>query len=58
MKYFKRLKTGVDVRSLLEEIASHPDPWAINAGRQDKIKVQREAQSILPSAGSSASLLP
>lgn len=46
MRYFKRIKTDVNVQPLLGEIACHPNPWDISTGRQDKIKVQREAHSI------------
>lgn len=46
MKYFKLMKRHVDVQSLLDEIAQYPDPWKLSVGRQSKIKVQRESQSI------------
>lgn len=46
MRHFRRMKSGVNVAFLLEEIASVPNAWELNTGRQDKIKVQREAQAI------------
>jgi hypothetical protein len=46
MRYFKRMKSDVDVRSLLEEIRSVPDAWSLNTGRRNKIAVQREADAI------------
>lgn len=46
MKYFRRLKHDLDVRPFLDEIASTPEAWDLSTGRQDKIAVQREAQSI------------
>lgn len=46
MKYFRRVKTDIDVRPFLVEIASIPEAWSLNTGRQDKIAVQREAEAI------------
>lgn len=46
MKYFKLMKRHVDVEPFLDEISQHPDPWNLSVGRQSKIKVQRESQSI------------
>ncbi len=46
MKYFKLIKTDVDIQPLLDEILIQRDPWGLHTGRQGKIKVQREAQSI------------
>lgn len=46
MRHFRRIKSGVNVAPLLEEIASVPGAWELNTGRQDRIKVQREAQAI------------
>ncbi len=46
MKYFRRIKDDLDVRPFLDEIASIPEAWNLSTGRQDKIAVQREAQSI------------
>ena len=46
MKYFRLIKSGMDVKPFLDEIASIPGAWELNTGRQDKIKVQREAEAI------------
>ncbi|KIC51034.1 hypothetical protein RA29_03900 [Tateyamaria sp. ANG-S1] len=46
MKYFKRIRSDVDVKPFLNEIASVDDAWAQATGRQDKIAVQREALAI------------
>jgi hypothetical protein len=46
MNYFQRLKHDINVRPFLDEIASEADAWNISTGRQDKIAVQREAESI------------
>ncbi len=46
MKYFKLIKTDLEIQPLLDEINHHQNPWTLHEGRQSKIKVQREAQSI------------
>ena len=46
MRYFRRLKRNVDVQTFLDEIASIPEAWNLNTGRQKKIDVQREAEAI------------
>ena len=46
MKYFRRIRHCIDVQPFLNEIASVPGAWDVNTGRQDKIEVQREAESI------------
>lgn len=46
MRYFKRIKVGLNVQPILDEITQHPDPWNLFSGRQEKIAVQREAYSI------------
>ncbi len=46
MQYFRKVKEGLDLRPLLEEIDSVAEAWAHNTGRQDKIAVQREAEAI------------
>ncbi|GAB5470344.1 MAG: hypothetical protein Kilf2KO_33740 [Rhodospirillales bacterium] len=46
MQYFQRLASGIDPQPFLTEIESVADAWALSTGRQDKIKVQREALSI------------
>lgn len=46
MKYFKCIKSGIDVQPFLDEITSIEGAWDISTGRQDKIAVQREAHAI------------
>lgn len=43
---FELIKAYVDPTPFLNEIATIDDPWGINEGRQEKIKVQREARAI------------
>ncbi len=38
MKYFKLIRSDIDVAALLEEVRSQEDAWLINTGRQDKIR--------------------
>ena len=46
MKYFKLIRSGIDVAPLLEEIDSQQQAWLIATGRQDKIRVQRDTNTI------------
>lgn len=46
MRYFEKVKSFVDPVPFLEEIASVEGAWSMSTGRQDKIKVQREALAI------------
>lgn len=46
MKYFKKIRSDVEVEPFLTEIASVDDAWAGATGRQEKIAVQREALAI------------
>ncbi len=46
MKNFVLIKPDIDVQPFLDEINRHPNPWELHTGRQDKIKVQREARAI------------
>ncbi len=46
MKYFNCLKTNVDPKPFLDEISGIDGAWDRSTGRQDKIKVQREALAI------------
>lgn len=46
LRYFQLIKPQVDPAPFLAEIARLSDPWGIATGRQDKIKVQREARAI------------
>ncbi|MEM9671906.1 MAG: aspartyl/asparaginyl beta-hydroxylase domain-containing protein [Bacteroidota bacterium] len=46
MKYFKRIKQNIATEPFLAQIDAIEDAWAGSTGRQDKIKVQREALAI------------
>ena len=46
MKYFKLVRSDIDVAPLLEEVRSHEEAWLIDTGRQDKIRVQRDTNTI------------
>jgi len=46
MKYFKLIRSGINVAPLLEEVDSHEQAWLIDTGRQDRIKVQRDTNTI------------
>jgi outer membrane protein assembly factor BamB/orotate phosphoribosyltransferase len=46
MKYFKLLRANIDVAPLLEEVRSQEQAWLLNTSRQDKIRVQRDTNTI------------
>ena len=46
MNYFRRMKSAIDPKPFLDEIDGVEGAWDLSTGRQDKIKVQREARSI------------
>ena len=46
MQYFRLVRSGIDPRPFLDEIASVNGAWEAATGRQDKIAVQREALAI------------
>lgn len=46
MKFFKRYAHSIDTAPFLKELAENDDLWTAQTGRQDKIKVQRETQTI------------
>ena len=50
MKYFKLIRSDIDVAPLLEEIHSQEHAWLAETGRQDKIRVQRDTNTIFLSA--------
>jgi outer membrane protein assembly factor BamB/orotate phosphoribosyltransferase len=50
MKYFKLIRSGIDVAPLLEEVRSREQAWLIDTARQDKIRVQRETNTIFLSS--------
>ena len=46
MKYFKLIRSGVDVAPLWEEVRSQAQAWLFNTGRQQRIRVQRDTNTI------------
>lgn len=46
MRYFSLIRDRVDVEPFLAEISAVSDAWKLATGRQDKIRVQREALAI------------
>lgn len=46
MQNFKRIRSGVPVAHLLDEIDGVQNAWRLNQGRQGKVAVQREAEAI------------
>jgi outer membrane protein assembly factor BamB/orotate phosphoribosyltransferase len=50
MKYFKLIRSGIDVAPLLEEVGAQEQAWLIDTGRQERIRVQRDTNTIFLSA--------
>ena len=50
MKYFKLIRSGIDVAPLLAEIRSRDGDWLLDTGRQNKIRVQRDTNTIFLSS--------
>ena len=50
MKYFKLIRSGIDVAPLLDEVNSRQQAWLIDTARQDKIRAQRDTNTIFISA--------
>src|ERR1700733_6175915 len=50
MKYFRLSRSGVDIGPLLEEVRTQEQAWLLNTSRQDKIRVQRDTNTIFLSA--------
>jgi len=46
MKFFRRIRAGVDVAPLLQEIAQNDEAWLADTSRQDNIQVQRDTNTI------------
>ncbi len=46
MRYFSLIRDRIATEPFLDEIASVDDAWAAATGRQEKIRVQREAKAI------------
>jgi Aspartyl/Asparaginyl beta-hydroxylase len=47
VKYFRLIQQGINVAPLLAEIQSQEAAWLVDTSRQDKIRVQRETNTIL-----------
>lgn len=50
MNYFRLIRSGINVAPLLEEVNSQEQAWLIDTGRQAKIRVQRDTNTIFLSA--------
>ena len=46
MNYFKLIRSGVDVAPMLEEVLSQEEAWLLNTDRQERIRVQRDTNTI------------
>jgi len=46
MKFFRRIRAGIDVAPLLQEIAQNDGAWLADTSRQDNIQVQRDTNTI------------
>jgi orotate phosphoribosyltransferase len=46
MRFFRQIRTGVDVAPLLAEIAAGENAWLADTSRQTKVAAQRETESI------------
>jgi hypothetical protein len=46
MKFFRLIHSDIDVAPLLTEIEANEAAWLLNTGRQDKIPVQRDTNTI------------
>src|ERR1700678_144013 len=50
MKDFRLLRSGVEVAPWLEEVRAQEHAWLLNTSRQDKIKAQRDTNTIFLSS--------
>lgn len=46
MNYFKCIRSGIAVEPLLDSVSAVDEAWGLQTGRQEKVRVQREAQAI------------
>jgi orotate phosphoribosyltransferase len=46
MRFFRKIRTGIDVAPLLSEIASQEHAWVADTSRQTKVAAQRDTQTI------------
>src|ERR1022692_3844332 len=50
MDYFKLIRSGINIAPLLAEVDSNEQAWLIDTSRQDKIRVQRDTNTIFISS--------
>src|ERR1017187_6715865 len=50
MDYFKLIRSGINIDPLLAEVDSNEQAWLIDTSRQDKIRVQRDTNTIFISS--------
>ena len=50
MNYFKLIRSGINIAPLLAEGDSNEQAWLIDTSRQDKIRVQRDTNTIFISS--------
>jgi aspartyl/asparaginyl beta-hydroxylase (cupin superfamily) len=46
MKFFRLIRSGIDVAPLLAEVRAQEQAWLLNTSRQDRIRVQRDTNTI------------
>src|ERR1700691_37500 len=46
MRFFRLIRSGIDVAALLAEVQGQDTAWQVNTSRQDKIRVQSETNTI------------
>ena len=46
MNYFRLIRSGINVAPLIEEVNAQEQAWLIDTGRQAKIRVQRDTNTI------------
>ena len=47
MRYFRLMRSGIDIAPLLAEVKANEDAWLVKVSRQEKIHAQRETNSIV-----------
>ena len=50
MRFFRLVRSGIDVSPLLDEIRTQDHAWLLNTARQERIPVQRDTNTIVISA--------
>src|ERR1700691_367937 len=46
MKFFRLIRSGIEIAPLLTEIQAKQEAWLLNTSRQDKVQVQRDTNTI------------